>query len=470
MKKIILFLFILTFSFSFAEDSFNIYKIQNKAPWWLNNYIINGVNSAIGSAAKSPNKTIDEIRKEAITSARVELAANKKVIIESQLNTERTNDGTKTKITTQENVKAELSTTLVDSYEDDDFYYVWLVELINDSEREKLNDFIVMNNLEEKKYKENILKYKDEIVIVNKKLNTVTLNYGKNRNIKPHQIYNVYKLSDKLKNAVTNETEDFSKEKVGEIEITEVFDNTSNAKIINTTDLLSIKKGQIAIYSGFDRELYDYKKKLQKERKLSKYPLDTNYFSTGNEIVRATALKPHNYFLKVKTNFKGNNNVSLQYGIFDFTELSLNQYFANETYTEFGIKLGIPVENPYYSYTKYTFGAKYTFRSQGLQNTLDALLDYYVSEITLLNVDYRFYLEKDDNKQYEELYTTLSFLLNEKANLGIEGKIDNDFDINSASLATKLNINVADGSNLEFGIKWDDERTYMLSYENKGVF
>ncbi|TDT71470.1 hypothetical protein EV215_0846 [Hypnocyclicus thermotrophus] len=470
MKKIFLFLFILMFSLSFSEDTFHIYKIQNKAPWWLNNYIITGVNSAIGSAAKSPNKTIDQIRKEAITSARVELAANKKVMIKSQLNTERTNNGTKTKITTQENIKEELSPTLVDSYEDNDFYYVWLVELNNNTEQEKLNNFIKNNNLNEKKYKENILKYKDEIVIVDKKLNTVTLNYGKNRNIKPHQIYNVYQLSNKLKNAVTNETEDFAKEKIGEIEITEVFNTTSNAKIINLTKLLSIKKGNIAIYSGFDKELYNYKKKLKKERKLSKYPLDTTYFSTGNEIERSTSLKPHNYFLKIKTNFKGNNNISLQYGIFDFTELSLKQYFANNNYTEFGIKLGIPVETPYYSYAKYIFGAKYTFKSQGLQNTLDALVDYYISDITLLNIDYRFYLEKNNNKQYEELYTTLAFLLNEKANLGIEGNIDNNFDINSASLATKLNINVSNGSNLEFGIKWDNQRTYMLSYENKGIF
>ncbi|OQY10833.1 MAG: hypothetical protein B6I28_00135 [Fusobacteriia bacterium 4572_132] len=316
MKRRLLIIFILLNAILNA-GIFKVEKVEGEKPWWAENYVIEGLHSSIGVVEKKSWKKDKTIREEAISSAKAELAGNKETLIKSEINTLKTNTDSKTVVESVQNTNTKLKVEIIDSWENEQEYCVWVVEVTDNwkNDKELIKKMIDENNkkIRERKSKEKKVKNYDE-KITEKNWNRVTINIGE-KEARKGEVANIYNYSSK---------------KVGKLIVTEVFSNESFGKV-NLITSMRVKKGYGVKLTG--------RYKTQSKKNIL---LDDSYVIFSENIEQAKIIKNRNYLLKMNRNFDENNNkIDFKYGLFDFFEL-LGNY--DEDNFEGGIKLGIEVK------------------------------------------------------------------------------------------------------------------------------
>ncbi|BDU51048.1 hypothetical protein [Haliovirga abyssi] len=322
---------------------FKIEKIDGEKPWWTKNYVIEGLHSSIGEVDKTLGKTNNAIREEAISSAKAELAGNKSTTIKTEIKTVKTNTESQTAVGSVQTVDTKLKVEIIDSWENDKKYYVWVVEKTDNWENDKkiIKNMIEKNNKKTKIRREKILKENEKNKeskkydnrIIEKHFNRVLINIGQGE-AKLGEIANIY---------------DYSLKKVGEMEIVELFKNES--------------LGKVSLWSSFKIK-EGYGVKLTGLSKRKKYiPIDNTYKVFSENIEQAKVIRNRNYLLKIDRNFAENiNNMDFKYGLFDFFELLLKY---DERDFNYGIKLGL-------DFKKINIGGIYFVKDKSFDILLDS--------------------------------------------------------------------------------------------------
>ena len=213
MKKVLL---LLLFTLSIYGEKIDsvfpvIDKVQDVAPWWMNEISpVEGMIGGIGEAISKDKKA----RTVAMEAARREIAASKQTIIEANFNLKQDSSGnTSANLQSQQTIKGEVKAVLIDTWDNGDKLYVWMGEFLNDESQEKLKNYIIQKNQETMENRIQIAKYAGKIVITNKDAGRITLNAGKDKKVKKGEVYNVYRLKSESVNPLNNEVEDFSSKK-----------------------------------------------------------------------------------------------------------------------------------------------------------------------------------------------------------------------------------------------------------------
>jgi len=145
IKGIIVFLLLNVFIF--GENSLpKVERIEGLKPWWIENHeSIEGVLEGIGVVYKG-NKESGNLRVEAMELAKREISSIKTTTIDSTLVLEESNIDKSLNILTTGTTKAEVKALLVDTYEDENSYYAYMVEFKDSASRDKFIDFLKDNN------------------------------------------------------------------------------------------------------------------------------------------------------------------------------------------------------------------------------------------------------------------------------------------------------------------------------------
>ncbi len=427
MKKKLFIIFILLNAILNA-GIFKIEKIEGEKPWWRENYFVEEVHSSIGIVEKKNWEKNKTIREEAISSAKAELAGNKETSIKSEINTRKTNEESKTVIESVQNTNTKLKVEIIDSWENNEEYCVWIVEVTDNWENDKaiIKKMVDENNkkTEEKRSKIKKIKHYDK-KIIEKNGNRVSINIGAEE-ARVGEIANIY---------------NYSLKKVGKLEITEVFENESIGKV-NRITAMRIKKGYGIKLTG------KYKDKVK-----NKIPLDSSYVVFSENIEQAKIIKSRNYLLNISRNFDENiNKVDFKYGLFDFFEL-LAQY--NEDDFDYGIKLGIQLQ-------KLNIGGIYFGKDES-----EILLDYKLPvninsylNYKMMDSDEKIVFGLSKNIERITIYGDVEYDINEKE---IKGEL------------AKVTLNIIENKKLylDLGMKRNEnteENSFFMGISKLGSF
>ena len=173
MKKyMFMFLIIGFYSFSAVKIP-RIEQVEGLKPWWLSNHrSVEGVLEGVGIVSKKNSSTY---RTEALELAKVEIAGIKNTYIDSTLLLEQNNNTNNLNISTKGTTSAQVNGIIIDTYEDESDYYVWVAEFYNDNSRNDFVNFINEKNRETLENKLEYLKYLNKTVITNKKRSKINL-------------------------------------------------------------------------------------------------------------------------------------------------------------------------------------------------------------------------------------------------------------------------------------------------------
>ena len=454
--------FVLISLLTFGQALPKIEKINGLKPWWLKSHeSIEGVLEGIGVVFKG-NKTNQNYRLEAMELGRREISSIKNTFIDSKLILEESSLDKNLSISTIGTTSAKVNAVLVDSYEDEDNYYAYMVEFYNDKAR---NNFINLINEKNRFFLENkndYIKYMNRMVITNKKRTKITINAGKDKDLSKKEILNIYRLTDESFNPLTKEVEDFNKVKIGQVVIEEVFDNQALA----SADIYSsfrIKEGDIAISTGeFDKSKEELKtEKVDKLKTTYNYNFD--YEPQVLNVERAVILGPSQYELSFMTDFDDRLEGYLKAGIFRFVEGSISLSPKDD----FGIRGLIKVAFPILKTGN--IGIAYEKMLNSNEDYIMALAEYnFLQGMGILNVNYTSPIGK--KAQNETIGLAFQYKPDKNVLLGAEyqNKIDNTSD---DYLALKLNLRVTDETWLGGGVIWnEDDRKYFLKVSRIMVF
>ena len=456
--KFIVFFAIFSISI-FPQALPKIEKIDGVKPWWLQSHQnIEGVLEGIGVVFKG-NKTNQNFRTEAMELGKREISSIKNTFIDSKLVFEESSLEKNLSISTIGTTSSKVNAILVDTYEDESNYYAYMVEFFDSKARNEFVELINNNNRKFLENKNNYIKYMNQVVITNKKLTKITINAGKDKEFEKREILNVYRLVDESYNPLTKEIEDFTKKKVGEVIVEEVFDNQALA----SADIYSsfkIKEGDIVISSGqFEKSKEEIK--MQKVDKLEKtYNYNFDYEPQVLNVERAVILGPRQYELSFMTDFDDKLEGEFKTGIFRFVEGSIS--LKDDRGISGLLKVAFPI------YKTANIGLAYERVLDENEEYVMALAEFnFWQGMGILNANYTSPIGK--KALNEKIGLSLQYKPDKNVLLGAEyqNKIDN---ISDDYLALKLNLRVTDSTWLGGGLIWDEDKSYFLKVSRMLIF
>lgn len=462
MKFKILSLFVLISILAFSSTVLPpIEKIEGIRPWWLEKtFPIEGVLEGIGMSSK---KDLDSPRYRIIAMelAKREIAGIKNTHIDSTIvldeNSMNKNTAISTRGTTAEDVKA----VLIDSYEDENNYYVWMAEFLDEKAISEFAAYLNDKNRKTIENKNQYIKYMNKVVITNKKRSKITINGGTDKGFEKNEILNVYRLTDANLNPLTNELNDFSKEKVGEVVVEEVFDKQAlaSASLLGT---FKVKEGDIVVKSGLIKENKAIVKIEKVDELKKKYDYNLDYEPQVLKVERAKLLSPHQYELSLMSDFNTRTSGDIKVGILRFIEGTISFDINKSANLAALLKVGFPVSDTT------SFGIAYKKNMDSAESFVIGLMEYsFYENVGILNLNYTSPIGK--GAVGEEVGASVQVNPSKDVLIGmeyvtlVEDKTDN-------YLALKLNLQVIDGIWLGGGVIWDENREYFMKISNNGLF
>ena len=461
MKKC-MFIFLIISFYSFAAVKIpKVEQVEGMKPWWLNNHeSVEGVLEGVGIATKENSA----YRTEALELAKIEIAGVKNTYIDSTLLLEQKNNTNNLNVSTKGTTSAQIKATIIDSYEDETTYYVWAVEFYNDKAKTEFISLINNKNKETLENKLNYLKYLNKTVVTNKKRSKITLTNNSDNKYQKNEILNIYRLTDANINPLTKELNDFSKEKIGEVSVEEVFDN----QILASTNLLStfrIKEGDIAISSGKVKVKNEIKEEVEEPKSSvvhNSYNYNLNYEPQVFYVERSKILGPRQYELSLMNDFNNRSDVNFKMGLLRFVEGTVNVDMSNNSELNAMIKVAFPILknlNVGMAYKKdistqysYAIGlAEYSFYENA------GFLDFNVTSPI------------GDNNEEETFGVSVQIKPDKDVLIGAEynsevNSAKNDFTV------LKLNLKMFENTWIGGGVIFDNERTYFIKISNIDIY
>lgn len=431
-------------------------------PWWLNNHeSVEGVLEGVGVASKEDSPTY---RTEALELAKIEIAGIKNTYIDSTLLLEQNNNANNLNISTKGTTSAQVNGIMIDTYEDESNYYVWVAEFYNDNSKNDFVNFINKKNKETLENKLNYIKYLNKTVVTDKKRGKITLNGTTDKRYQKNEILNVYRLTEANINPLTKELNDFSKEKVGEVMIEEIFDN----QILASANLLStfkIREGDIAISSGkvkVKSEIKEDVKKTKPSELHTSYNYNLNYEPQVFYVERSKILGPRQYELSLMSDFNDKSDVNFKVGLLRFVEGTANLDMSNKSSLNAIIKVAFPI-------------LKNVNVGMAYKKNLDTQSSYAIGLM-----EYSFY----ENAGFLSLNITSPIGNNDEDDIvGISAQIKPDKDVllgaeyntevnnnHNDMTVLKLNLKMVENTWIGGGVIFDDERTYFLKISNIAIY
>lgn len=461
MKKyMFMFLIIGFYSFSAVKIP-RIEQVEGLKPWWLSNHrSVEGVLEGVGIVSKKNSSTY---RTEALELAKVEIAGIKNTYIDSTLLLEQNNNTNNLNISTKGTTSAQVNGIIIDTYEDESDYYVWVAEFYNDNSRNDFVNFINEKNRETLENKLEYLKYLNKTVITNKKRSKITLNNSDNKTFQKNEILNIYRLTESNINPMTKELNDFSKEKVGEAVVEEVFDN----QVLASADILStfrIKEGDIAVSSGKIKE--EKIKEETKEKKISKlqtlYNYNLNYEPQVFYVERSKLLGPRQYELSLMSDFNDKSDMNFKVGILRFVEGTANLDMSNNSSLNAMIKVAFPILK------NVNVGMAYKKDLDNQSSYAIGLLEYsFYENAGFLNLNIT---SPIGNNNEDEIFGVSAQIKPDKdVLLGAEYSTEVNNNHNDMTIL-KLNLKMIENTWIGGGVIFDDERTYFLKISNIAIY
>ena len=461
MKKyMFMFLIIGFYSFSAVKIP-RIEQVEGLKPWWLSNHrSVEGVLEGVGIVSKKNSSTY---RTEALELAKVEIAGIKNTYIDSTLLLEQNNNTNNLNISTKGTTSAQVNGIIIDTYEDESDYYVWVAEFYNDNSRNDFVNFINEKNRETLENKLEYLKYLNKTVITNKKRSNITLNNSDNKTFQKNEILNIYRLTESNINPMTKELNDFSKEKVGEAVVEEVFDN----QVLASADILStfrIKEGDIAVSSGKIKE--EKIKEETKEKKISKlqtlYNYNLNYEPQVFYVERSKLLGPRQYELSLMSDFNDKSDMNFKVGILRFVEGTATLDMSNNSSLNAMIKVAFPILK------NVNVGMAYKKDLDNQSSYAIGLLEYsFYENAGFLNLNIT---SPIGNNNEDEIFGVSAQIKPDKdVLLGAEYSTEVNNNHNDMTIL-KLNLKMIENTWIGGGVIFDDERTYFLKISNIAIY
>ncbi|MBU9918606.1 MAG: hypothetical protein KTQ14_08950 [Fusobacteriaceae bacterium] len=461
MKKyMFMFLIIGFYSFSAVKIP-RIEQVEGLKPWWLSNHrSVEGVLEGVGIVSKKNSSTY---RTEALELAKVEIAGIKNTYIDSTLLLEQNNNTNNLNISTKGTTSAQVNGIIIDTYEDESDYYVWVAEFYNDNSRNDFVNFINEKNRETLENKLEYLKYLNKTVITNKKRSKITLNNSDNKTFQKNEILNIYRLTESNINPMTKELNDFSKEKVGEAVVEEVFDN----QVLASADILStfrIKEGDIAVSSGKIKE--EKIKEETKEKKISKlqtlYNYNLNYEPQVFYVERSKLLGPRQYELSLMSDFNDKSDMNFKVGILRFVEGTATLDMSNNSSLNAMIKVAFPILK------NVNVGMAYKKDLDNQSSYAIGLLEYsFYENAGFLNLNIT---SPIGNNNEDEIFGVSAQIKPDKdVLLGAEYNTEVNNNHNDMTIL-KLNLKMIENTWIGGGVIFDDERTYFLKISNIAIY
>lgn len=461
MKKyMFMFLIISLYSFTAVKIP-RIEQVEGLKPWWLSNHrSVEGVLEGVGIVSKKNSSTY---RTEALELAKVEIAGIKNTYIDSTLLLEQNNNTNNLNISTKGTTSAQVNGIIIDTYEDESDYYVWVAEFYNDNSRNDFVNFINEKNRETLENKLEYLKYLNKTVITNKKRSKITLNNSDNKTFQKNEILNIYRLTESNINPMTKELNDFSKEKVGEAVVEEVFDN----QILASADILStfrIKEGDIAVSSGKIKE--EKIKEETKEKKISKlqtlYNYNLNYEPQVFYVERSKLLGPRQYELSLMSDFNDKSDMNFKVGILRFVEGTATLDMSNNSSLNAMIKVAFPILK------NVNVGMAYKKDLDNQSSYAIGLLEYsFYENAGFLNLNIT---SPIGNNNEDEIFGVSAQIKPDKdVLLGAEYSTEVNNNHNDMTIL-KLNLKMIENTWIGGGVIFDDERTYFLKISNIAIY
>ena len=461
MKKyMFMFLIIGFYSFSAVKIP-RIEQVEGLKPWWLSNHrSVEGVLEGVGIVSKKNSSTY---RTEALELAKVEIAGIKNTYIDSTLLLEQNNNTNNLNISTKGTTSAQVNGIIIDTYEDESDYYVWVAEFYNDNSRNDFVNFINEKNRETLENKLEYLKYLNKTVITNKKRSKITLNNSDNKTFQKNEILNIYRLTEANINPMTKELNDFSKEKVGEAVVEEVFDN----QVLASADILStfrIKEGDIAVSSGKIKE--EKIKEETKEKKISKlqtlYNYNLNYEPQVFYVERSKLLGPRQYELSLMSDFNDKSDMNFKVGILRFVEGTATLDMSNNSSLNAMIKVAFPILK------NVNVGMAYKKDLDNQSSYAIGLLEYsFYENAGFLNLNIT---SPIGNNNEDEIFGVSAQIKPDKdVLLGAEYSTEVNNNHNDMTIL-KLNLKMIENTWIGGGVIFDDERTYFIKISNIAIY
>ena len=461
MKKyMFMFLIIGFYSFSAVKIP-RIEQVEGLKPWWLSNHrSVEGVLEGVGIVSKKNSSTY---RTEALELAKVEIAGIKNTYIDSTLLLEQNNNTNNLNISTKGTTSAQVNGIIIDTYEDESDYYVWVAEFYNDNSRNDFVNFINEKNRETLENKLEYLKYLNKTVITNKKRSKITLNNSDNKTFQKNEILNIYRLTESNINPMIKELNDFSKEKVGEAVVEEVFDN----QVLASADILStfrIKEGDIAVSSGKIKE--EKIKEETKEKKISKlqtlYNYNLNYEPQVFYVERSKLLGPRQYELSLMSDFNDKSDMNFKVGILRFVEGTATLDMSNNSSLNAMIKVAFPILK------NVNVGMAYKKDLDNQSSYAIGLLEYsFYENAGFLNLNIT---SPIGNNNEDEIFGISAQIKPDKdVLLGAEYSTEVNNNHNDMTIL-KLNLKMIENTWIGGGVIFDDERTYFLKISNIAIY
>lgn len=461
MKKyMFMFLIISLYSFTAVKIP-RIEQVEGLKPWWLSNHrSVEGVLEGVGIVSKKNSSTY---RTEALELAKVEIAGIKNTYIDSTLLLEQNNNTNNLNISTKGTTSAQVNGIIIDTYEDESDYYVWVAEFYNDNSRNDFVNFINEKNRETLENKLEYLKYLNKTVITNKKRSKITLNNSDNKTFQKNEILNIYRLTESNINPMTKELNDFSKEKVGEAVVEEVFDN----QVLASADILStfrIKEGDIAVSSGKIKE--EKIKEETKEKKISKlqtlYNYNLNYEPQVFYVERSKLLGPRQYELSLMSDFNDKSDMNFKVGILRFVEGTATLDMSNNSSLNAMIKVAFPILK------NVNVGMAYKKDLDNQSSYAIGLLEYsFYENAGFLNLNIT---SPIGNNNEDEIFGVSAQIKPDKdVLLGAEYSTEVNNNHNDMTIL-KLNLKMIENTWIGGGVIFDDERTYFLKISNIAIY
>ena len=461
MKKY-MFMFLIISPYSFTAVKIpSIEQVEGLKPWWLSNHrSVEGVLVGVGMVSKKNSSTY---RIEALELAKVEIAGIKNTYIDSTLLLEQNNNTNNLNISTKGTTSAQVNGIIIDTYEDESDYYVWVAEFYNDNSRNDFVNFINEKNRETLENKLEYLKYLKKTVIKKKKRSKITLNNSDNKTFQKNEILNIYRLTEANINPMTKELNDFSKEKVGEAVVEEVFDN----QILASADILStfrIKEGDIAVSSGKIKE--EKIKEETKEKKISKlqtlYNYNLNYEPQVFYVERSKLLGPRQYELSLMSDFNDKSDMNFKVGILRFVEGTATLDMSNNSSLNAMIKVAFPILK------NVNVGMAYKKDLDNQSSYAIGLLEYsFYENAGFLNLNIT---SPIGNNNEDEIFGISAQIKPDKdVLLGAEYSTEVNNNHNDMTIL-KLNLKMIENTWIGGGVIFDDERTYFIKISNIAIY
>ncbi len=459
MKKILLFFTFTMILFAEEVDLFpKIEKVKGVKPWWINDISpVEGMIGGVGIVPKGFYKDDQgKLRGAAMEGARREIATAKNTFVESRIDLKQNKDNTDLNVNSTQYTSGEVKALLIDTWEDEDSYYVWMGEFLDRVSYENLKVYINKKNVDTIENKINLIKYEGRIIVTNRDGGMITINAGSDKGVKVNEVYYIYRLSDESVNPLSNQVEDFTKEKIGEITIKEVFKKSSRGQASFMSNF-KIQKGDIAYSAGYSQSEKEEQKQLAKEEKMKKYDYDLEYVPKVLEVERAKTLSTRQYSLSASTDFNS-SKFDARIGLFRFFEASLNYNFNEKNYFDFLGKVGFPINRDT------LIGLAYEKNWGNDVEYLIGLVEYQFAEgYGIANLNYKNPLGSVSEADYIggalQLQPSSGVILGTEYGRKLENNATSNFTI-------KINLEVMDEIWFGAGVSWENERMYFIKIEH----